>query len=263
MALLDLDGQQLEYQWIGPSPTIAPTLVFLHEGLGSVSTWKEFPEHVAQRTGLGALIYSRLGHGASAPYPGPRPVDFMHREAIDVLPRVLAALGVSAPILFGHSDGASIALLYAGASHPVRGLILEAPHVFVEDLTVASIAHLRRRYDEDAEFRERFARHHRGHATGGGGPPAAALLHGWTDVWLSPAFRGWNIEMHVTRIDCPVLLIQGKEDEYGTVRQIDTVAARLRGPVETRLLASCGHAPHRDRPEEVLDRVARFVAQIG
>jgi pimeloyl-ACP methyl ester carboxylesterase len=261
MPQLDLTGSHLEYQWIGPAPSAAPTLVFLHEGLGSVSTWRDFPEHVARRTGLGVLVYSRLGHGASAPYPRPRPVDFMHREALDVLPRVLAALGVHTPILLGHSDGASIALIHAGAAHPVRGLILEAPHVFVEDLTVESIARLRRRYDRDAEFRERMARHHRGDE--GVGMGADALVHGWTDVWLSPEFRAWNIEAYVPPIDCPVLLIQGEDDEYGTVRQIDAVRAALRGPAETLLLAPCGHAPHRDRPAEVLDRVARWVTLLG
>lgn len=266
MMLLDLDGSHLEYEWLGPArpaPSAAPTLVFLHEGLGSVSTWREFPEQVARHTGLRVLVYSRLGHGASVPYPGARPVDFMHREALDVLPRVLSALGVSAPILIGHSDGASIALIHAGARHPVRGLILEAPHVFVEDLTVESIARLRRRYDEDAELRARFARHHRGPGDVNDGASADALVHSWTDVWLSSAFRAWNIETYVPSIDCPILLVQGEDDEYGTVRQIDAISARLRGPVQKLLLATCGHAPHRDHPTKVLDSVARWVTSLG
>jgi pimeloyl-ACP methyl ester carboxylesterase len=228
-----------------------PTLVLLHEGLGSVSAWRDFPDALAMRTGCPVLLYSRAGHGGSPPPDTPRGVRFMHDEATAVLPELLGRCHVNTPVLIGHSDGGSIALLYA-ATRPTRGLVLLAPHVFVEDCSIASITRMRELY-ATTDLRARLARHH---------ADVDAAFHGWNDVWLDPAFRQWNIEGYLPAVTCPVLVLQGEDDEYGTRAQVDAIAAQVSGPVDVELLPRCGHAPHRDQLEKVLDRIAGFIARL-
>jgi pimeloyl-ACP methyl ester carboxylesterase len=240
-------GNALEATWIGPRAGDSPVIVFLHEGLGSIGLWRDFPARLC------ALIYSRRGHGASEPLVGPRPVDFMHHEALTVLPQLLDHLGIDRPILFGHSDGASIALIFAGGSgRAVVGLILEAPHVFVEDLTLESIVRTRQRYLE-GDLRERLGRYH---------AHLDPLFTGWSDVWLSSAFRAWNIERYVRTIHAPMLLIQGADDEYGTIAQLRAVTAATAGKCRTVILQRCGHAPHVDRHPRVESLAAAFVERL-
>lgn len=244
----------LESFWYGPAADAAPTLVFLHEGLGSASMWREFPQRLAERTGCGALVYSRRGYGASPPAALPRPIGYMHDEA-NVLADVLREQGVRRAILVGHSDGASIALIYAGRfpSGPAEALILVAPHVFVEPISVASIAAMKTAY-ATTDLRERLARHHR--------DPDNAF-RGWNDVWLHPDFRRWNIEEYLPRITLPMLLIQGSDDEYGTWAQIEAIERRAQGHVESMLVPQAAHSPHRDQPELVLERLAELVARVA
>jgi pimeloyl-ACP methyl ester carboxylesterase len=260
-------GSHLEYRWIGPRPGDAPTIVFLHEGLGCVGMWRDFPDRVASATGCGALVYSRKGYGASDPVSGSRPVAFMHEEALDVLPAVLEHFQLKDAVLFGHSDGASIAAIFAGArsgasggpqgpppeSGPVRALVLEAPHVFVESICVERIARIAREY-ETAHLKERLARYH--------GANTDTMFRSWTDVWLRPEFALWNIEEYLPAIECPVLVVQGEDDEYGTLRQVEAVLTQVRGPAESLVLPRCGHSPHTDRPSEVLDAAGRFIRRV-
>ncbi len=249
-------ARRLELLRIPGAAPSAPTLVFLHEGLGSVSMWRDFPARAAQATGCPAIVYSRAGYGRSDAVRGPRAVRYMHDEALDVLPRLLEQLEVGEPVLVGHSDGGSIALIHAGAQpRPktgVKGLVVMAPHVFVEDLSVESIARAKTAF-ETGDLRERLARHH--------ADPEGAF-RGWNDVWLHPDFRAWNIEEYLPRIDCPLLAIQGFDDEYGTMAQIDAVAKQVGGPVEVLRLDRCGHSPHRDQPAAVLEALGRFVARL-
>jgi pimeloyl-ACP methyl ester carboxylesterase len=242
-------GRRLEYRWIGPPGDAAPTLVFLHEGLGSAGLWRDFPDRLAAETGCGALVYSRAGYGRSEPADLPRPVAFMHDEAA-VLAEVLEGTGVRDPVLVGHSDGASIAIIYAGsdAGRRPRALILEAPHVFTEPEGLASIAAMREQY-RAAGLRERLARHHQ---------HVDVAFRGWNDVWLNPDFRAWNIEAYLPRIAVPILVVQGEDDEYGTWAQVDAVRAGAGGRVEVLAVPACGHSPHREHPELVLAEMARF-----
>ena len=251
MDFLTIDGVRLEAAWHGARAEAAPTLVFLHEGLGSVSLWRDFPARLAQATGLGALVYSRRGYGRSDPVPLPRPVRFMHDEA-EVLEKVLDAAGIGAAIPVGHSDGASIALIHA-ATHPgerVRALVLEAPHVFVEDVSVASIAAIGEEY-RNTDLRRRLERYH--------GDNTDGAFRGWNDVWLDPAFRDWDIRVLLRSIRMPTLVLQGADDEYGTPAQVEAIERGVSAPVESHLLANCGHSPHRDRTEAVLAAVTGFL----
>ena len=245
-------GGRLEVQRIAGAGAGAPTLVFLHEGLGSVSMWRDFPRKAAEATGCAAVVYSRRGYGRSDPLRGPRPVRYMHDEALEVLPRLLDELGVREPVLVGHSDGGSIAIIYAAVHDRLKGLVVMAPHVFVEDMGLESIAQAKVAF-ETTDLRQRLARHH--------ADPEGAF-RGWNDVWLHPEFRAWNIEEHLPRITCPVLAIQGFDDEYGTMAQIDAVVRQVSGPVEALRLDRCGHSPHRDQPAAVLEALARFVARL-
>jgi len=252
-------GQRLDGRLIGPGPGDAPTIVFLHQGLGCEGMWRDFPDHMASATGCGALVYSRIGHGASEALRGPRSIRYMHDEGLEVLPAVLAHFGIGEVILFGHSDGASIAILYAGSGEErpggqcvVRALVLEAPHVFVEAEALEGIRRISREY-ETTSLKERLARHH--------GNNTDSMFRAWADVWLRPEFREWNIEGSLPSIESPVLVIQGEDDEYGTARQVESVVKGVRGPARSLLLAHCGHSPHSERPDEVLDAASRFVRE--
>jgi pimeloyl-ACP methyl ester carboxylesterase len=243
-------GHNLEYEWIAGGE---PTLVFLHEGLGSILQWRDFPAQLAKRTGCRALVYNRYGYGGSDVLAEPRVgVRFMHDEALGALPEFLRVLDVREPVLVGHSDGASIALIYAGAGHAARGLALMAPHVFVEDICVHSIEQAQRAF-ETTDLRERLGRYHR---------DPAKTFGLWSDVWLDPEFRKWNIEEYLPRVRCPVLAIQGEDDEYGTLAQVDAIARQAGGRCELLKLAACGHSPHRDQPERALEAIAGFVNEL-
>jgi pimeloyl-ACP methyl ester carboxylesterase len=249
MPRLIVDGLILDARWWEPAEATAEPVVLLHEGLGSVSMWREFPSALATRAGRRVMAYSRFGHGQSDRPARPHTPDFMHQEAA-LLPRILDASGIERAILFGHSDGGSIALL-AAAQSPARvaALVLEAPHVFVEDISITSIEQTTAGY-ETSDLRARLARHH---------DDVDVAFRGWSDVWLSPEFRAWNLEAFLPRITCPTLLIQGEQDEYGTLRQLDAIQQQLSGPVERLVLPDCGHSPHRDRPEDVLAAASRFL----
>lgn len=252
-ARIEVLGQHLEYRWIGPGPEEAPTIVFLHEGLGCLAMWRDFPDRLAPATGCGALVYSRMGYGASDPVRGPRSVRFMHQEALEALPAVIDRFQLQQVVLFGHSDGASIAVVYAGARlGAVRALVLEAPHVFVEPVCVESIARIAQAY-ETTRLRKRLERYH--------GDNTDSMFRTWTDVWLRPEFRKWNIEEYLPSIESPVLAVQGEDDEYGTIRQVEAVVTQVSGPARSLVLARCGHSPHSDQPDAVLEAAGRFVRE--
>jgi pimeloyl-ACP methyl ester carboxylesterase len=248
---IEVDGRRIEtVRYIGSRQS---TIVMLHEGLGSVSTWKDFPERVSTATRCDVLVYSRYGHGNSERLAEKRAVDFMHHEAWVVLPELLKRFAIRSPILLGHSDGASIALIYAGtAKEKPAGLILEAPHVLVEEMTVASIAAIGTAY-KAGDLQTKFARHH---------AHADEMFWGWNDAWLDPQFRDWNIEEYLGAIPCPILVIQGEQDEYGSGAQIRAIEAAA-SQTESLLLANCGHAPHRDQPERTLDAIVKFVSTLS
>jgi pimeloyl-ACP methyl ester carboxylesterase len=254
MPFLAVNGRRLEYEMNGAARPGMPTLVLLHEGLGSVALWRDFPARLAAATGCATLTYSRLGYGRSDRLAAPRAVGYMHEEALETLPAVLAELAVDDPILVGHSDGASIALIHAGAGRwKVRGLILEAPHVFVEEVTVASIAAAKEAW-QTTDLRQRLARYH---------DDVDGAFMGWNDIWLHPDFRAWTIEDVLPRIACPLLLIQGADDEYGTPAQLRAIERQVRGPVEALLLPQCKHSPHRDQAEATLEAMSRFIATLS
>ena len=248
---------RIEHRWIGAHAPVLPLVVFLHEGLGSLSLWRDFPDRLCAAAGCRGLVYSRPGYGRSTPRIAEEAwgVDFLHRQAHEVLPTLLAALGIDAerdpPWLFGHSDGASIALLYAAAwPQSIAGAVLLAPHIVVEDLAVASIAQARQAYLQ-TDLRERLARHH--------DDPDSAFW-GWNDIWLHPPFKQWSIEDEIATITCPLLAIQGLEDEYGTLEQIRGIARRL---PQTRLLElrDCAHSPQRDQPDAVIAAATAFLQE--
>ena len=244
-----VQGHKLEVQRI---PGSARTLVFLHEGLGSVAMWRDFPGKVAQATGCAAVVYSRYGYGQSEALKAPHGVDYMHREALESLPELLAKLEVRDPVLVGHSDGGSISLIHAAAHRGVAGVVAMAPHVFVEDLSVASIAEAKTAF-QTTDLPQKLARYH---------ADAAKTFQGWNDIWLHPGFRAWNIEDCLPKISCPVLAIQGFDDEYGTMAQLDAIAGQTGGPIELLRLADCRHSPHRDQPEVVIEAMSRFVERL-
>ena len=251
LSTVKVQGRELEVLRIQGDPKL-PELVFLHEGLGSVSHWREFPARVALATGCRVTIYSRYGSGNSDLLTEPRPVRYMHDEALAVLPDLLRQLAIENPILIGHSDGASIAIIYAGARHRVRGLVLLAPHVFVEDLSIRSIAAAKVTF-ETTNLPMLLARHHR---------DAGRTFRGWNNIWLHPDFRSWDIEEYLPQIVCPALVIQGLEDQYGTMAQVEAIRKRSAGPVEVLVLPACQHSPQRDQPEAVLEAITRFLASI-
>lgn len=249
-----LDGRSIEYAAILGDAASRSSMVFLHEGLGSVALWRDFPGKVARRLGALALVYSRFGYGRSDGLSGKRTPQFMHEEALDVLPRLLDQLGIENPLLIGHSDGASIALIHAALSgRPVRGIVCMAPHVFVEPVCVESIARIRETY-RTTDLRQRLARYH---------ARVDDAFLGWADIWLEPAFLEWSIEDVLDRIAQPKLLIQGRDDEYGTLAQLDRIEARVQGPTHRLVLDHCGHSPHRDQEAVVVDAIVTFVNGLG
>jgi pimeloyl-ACP methyl ester carboxylesterase len=242
---------RIEYQWVGAERSDFPVVVFLHEGLGSIALWKDFPQKFCADNGFTGLVFSRYGYGRSTPRPADErwPVSFMHAQAHEALPQLLDRLGIERPWLFGHSDGGSIALLHA-ARFPdrVSGLVAVAPHIFVEDLSIASIEKAREAYLGQG-LRERIARYH---------DDVDSAFWGWNDIWLDPAFRAWNIEDCLPAITCPLLAVQGEDDEYGTLEQIQGIKRKV-SHAELLILPDCGHSPHRDQPEALAREAARFI----
>lgn len=255
MPQIRVANHQLEYAWLGPRPDEAPTLVFLHEGLGCVAMWKDFPERVVTATGYDALVYSRAGYGNSDPCVLPRPVRFMHDEALVELPQILDAFAIREAILVGHSDGGSIALIHAGGIGDARisGLVLLAPHVFVEETGLESIRRIADDY-RTGNLRQRLQRYH--------GENADVAFWGWNEVWLNPEFRSWNIEEFLPPIRVPALLIQGADDQYGTLAQIEAIKRGVAGPVQEVILKDCGHSPHLDQPEQTSEAIAKFLHNL-
>jgi pimeloyl-ACP methyl ester carboxylesterase len=255
MPFVSAAGHRLAYEWFGEARPGTPTLVFLHEGLGSIHRWRDFPAEVAAATGCRALVYERYGYGQSDVLAEPRrTVRFMHDEALIALPELLASLDVRRPLLIGHSDGASIALIYAGAGHEVPALVTMAPHVFIEPVCLTAIEKAAHAF-ETTDLAERLARRHR---------DARKTFYGWADVWLDPEFKGWDIrDDYLPNVRCPILAMQGYDDEYGTMAQLDEIARRVGGPCELLKLKDCGHAPFRDQPERTLEAVVQFVKEIG
>jgi pimeloyl-ACP methyl ester carboxylesterase len=253
MLSMDIDGRAIEYRVVPGPVSDRPPLVFLHEGLGCAALWRDFPDRVARDLGVPALVYSRFGYGHSAGLTGPRTRRYLHDEALHVLPMLLDRLEIERPLLIGHSDGASIALIHAAASgRPVAGLVLMAPHVMVEPISVEGVARITETYHR-TDLRERLSRYH-AHVDD-------AFL-GWSDIWLDPAFAEWSLEDEARQLTVPALLIQGEDDEYGTVAQIDRIAELARGPIERIVLAGCGHAPHRDQEATVIAAISAFAARL-
>ncbi len=253
-SFLHINGSDLEYRLLGPSPEQAPTLVMLHEGLGSAALWGDFPEKLQAATGAGVLVYSRAGYGASSPVILPRPLDYMHREALDVLPKLLDAIGFRRGILVGHSDGASIAAIYAGGvqDHRVRAIALMAPHFIVEDISVTSIAEIKTAY-ETTNLREKLARWHK---------DVDNAFHGWNGAWLDPEFRSWDISEYLAYIRVPIALLQGAEDQYGTLRQVEIAQEECYCPVDVTILTGTGHSPYREAPEATLNAISDFANAV-
>jgi pimeloyl-ACP methyl ester carboxylesterase len=248
-------GRTIEILWHGPGPSDAPTLVFLHDGIGCAATWRDFPDALARETGCGALVYSRAGYGGSDPVPLPRPLAYMHEEGFSGLPDLLDATGVREAFLVGHSDGGSISLLHASTarSRPrVRALLLEAPHVFCEEITVRSIAKAGDDYLH-GDLKERLARRH--------GANVECAFWGWNRAWLDTGFRDWNIEGCLPAVTVPALVVQGTDDPYGTLLQVEAIERQSGGPVRRLVLDRCGHSPHRDRRESTLEAMASFVRE--
>jgi pimeloyl-ACP methyl ester carboxylesterase len=251
-----LDGRRIEAAWWGPGPEAAPSVVMLHEGLGCVALWRDVPARIAAATGLGVLAYSRFGYGRSDPVPLPRPLTYLHEEALGVLPRVLAAAAIRRCILFGHSDGASIAAIHAGSREDarVRGLVLMAGHYMVEAAGMPALLETRRRYEE-GDLRARLARHH---------AHVDVAFRGWSEAWTDPRFAAaFDLAAELARIRVPVLVVQGEADPYGTLEQVRVVEREARHcPVETLVLPGVGHAPHLEAPEAVLAAVRDFAARL-
>ena len=244
----------IAYEWVGEESGKAP-LVFLHEGLGSIRQWRDFPAKVATATGRRALVYDRYGYGQSDGLKeARRTVRFMHDEALTALPSLLRELRIENPILIGHSDGASIALIHAGSGNKTRGVVAMAPHVFIEPLCLKSIDKAAEAF-ENTDLKDRLGKYHR---------DARKTFYGWADVWLEAEFKGWDIrEDYLPKITCPVLGIQGHDDIYGTMAQLDEIARRVKGPCELLKLENCGHAPFREQPQITLEAVTRFIKGLA
>ncbi len=251
---LRIGDSDLEYRLLGPSPSEAPTIVMLHEGLGSAAQWGDFPDRLQAATGMGVFVYSRAGYGASTAVTLPRPLDYMSREALEVLPALLEAIGFQRGVLLGHSDGASIAAIYAGGSgdHRLRGVVLIAPHFVTEAMGLAAIAEIKRTY-ETTDLRTKLARWHR---------DVDNAFYGWNDAWLDPDFRRWDISDYLAYIRVPVAILQGEADQYGTIRQVEIAREECYCPVDVTLIPQSGHSPHREAPELTLATISDFVRRI-
>jgi pimeloyl-ACP methyl ester carboxylesterase len=254
MPVVKAAGRSLSYEWIEGDGRSRPTLVFLHEGLGSIRQWRDFPVQVVAATGCRALVYDRYGYGQSDILEeARRPVRFMHDEALSFLPELRRTLRIDDAILVGHSDGASIALIHAGAGHPVRGVAVMAPHVFIEPVCLNAIRDAKRAF-ETTDLPARLGRYHR---------DAPKTFYGWADVWTEETFKAWDIrDDYLPAIRCPVLAIQGYDDEYGTMAQLDDIARRVAGPCELLKLEDCGHSPFRDQPGKIVAAVTRFIDKL-
>ena len=252
---LQVDGVRLEYRLIGSLDSDLPVLVLLHEGLGCVEMWRDFPQRLAETIGYPVFVYSRQGYGRSDPKPHPWSVEYMHEEGLVKLPEVLATAGLDNVILVGHSDGASIALIYTGSIRDprVRALILMAPHVFNEPVCVASIEQAKTAYLE-TDLRSRLQRYH--------GDNVDHAFWGWNGAWLDLDFLNWNIEEYLPGVSVPTLVIQGEQDQYGTVKQMEAIQRQVSGPVQCELLADCRHSPYLDQPDAVLSHIARYLSEI-
>ena len=251
---LDIGSQKLEYRMIGPRPDAASTLVLLHEGLGCVGLWGDFPDKLQKATGCGVFVYSRAGYGKSSPVALPRPLSYMHDEAREALPKLLDVIGFKRGLLIGHSDGASIAAVYAGShqDHRVFGLVLMAPHFFTEDMGIASIEEARKAY-ETGDLRQRLARWH---------ADVDNAFKGWNGAWLDPDFRKWDITEFLAYIRVPVLIVQGSDDQYGTLRQIEAAQQECYCPVEVAMMAGAKHTPQRETPDQALAAMCEFIARV-
>jgi pimeloyl-ACP methyl ester carboxylesterase len=251
---LRIGTADLEYRMIGPAPADAPTIVMLHEGLGSAALWGDFPDRLQETTGAGVFVYSRAGYGASTPVTLPRPLDYMSIEALDVLPELLDQIGFRRGLLLGHSDGASIAAIYAGGAgdHRVRGVVMIAPHFIVEDVSVASIAEIKSVY-ETTDLRKKLARWH---------GEVDNAFYGWNDAWLDPKFRNWDICEYLAYIRVPVAILQGADDQYGTIRQVEIARQECYCPVDVTIIPGAGHSPQREAPEATLNSITEFAKRI-
>ena len=251
---LRINASDLEYRMIGPAPDAAPTIVMLHEGLGSAGLWGDFPDKLQASTGAGVFVYSRAGYGASTPAKLPRPLDYMHIEALDVLPKLLEAIGFRRGLLVGHSDGASIAAIYAGShqDHRVQGVAMIAPHFVVEDISVKSIAEIKTTY-ETTELKTKLSRWH---------SDVDNAFYGWNRAWLDPKFRAWDISEYLAYIRVPVTLLQGADDQYGTIRQIEIAQEECYCPVDVTIIPGAGHQPHREAPGATLDTISEFAKAV-
>ena len=251
---ISIKGRKIEFCYYIGLRSEATPIVMLHEGLGSVSTWHKFPSELSKLTGLGVVVYSRYGYGRSTVRQEDFDIDYMHRAALDELPEFLKYFGIKKPVLFGHSDGASIALIFAGA-YPleVHAVIGEAPHVFTERVSVDQIAATAKLYETSDDLKIKLSRHHLN---------ADASFYGWNQVWQIPEFMSWNIEEYIQNICCPLLVIQGKDDEYGTEQQIDRIENSGHGRIVKLILDDCGHAPHRDQKKLVLQATANFIDSL-
>ncbi|WP_445490988.1 alpha/beta fold hydrolase [Rhodopseudomonas sp. RCAM05734] len=254
VGMLTIGSSNLEYRMIGPAPGDAPTIVLLHEGLGSAALWGDFPDRLQQATGAGVFVYSRAGYGASSPVTLPRPLDYMHVEALEVLPRLLDAIGFRRGLLVGHSDGASIATTYAGGiqDHRIRGVALIAPHFVVEDITVQSIAEIRKSYQQ-GDLKPRLARWH---------SDVDNAFYGWNGAWLDPAFRNWDISDFLAYVRVPIQIVQGADDHYGTMKQIEIAEAECYCPVDVEIIAGAAHSPHREAADATLLAVTEFANRL-
>ena len=251
---LTVDGVRLETACFGPAPDTGLTLVLLHEGLGCVSLWRDFPQRLTKATGLGVFVYSRAGYGQSDPCPLPRPINYMSDEALQTLPKILDAIGFQQGILLGHSDGATIAAIHAGMSGDlrVRGIVLMAPHFFAEPGGLQAIAVAKENF-EQGDLRDKLAKYH---------ADVDCAFRGWNDVWLDRRFKNWNVAEVIDYLRIPVLAIQGTDDQYGTLAQIEEIESRIYSPVDTEIYEGCGHSPHMEKPEETMRAVVDFARRL-